>query len=254
VAAGDTRGAIVTGASRFPVTRHSIVEGLDSADAAERRKAWETLIEAYWKPAYKHLRLSWALSREDAEDLTQEFFARALEGGMLERFEPGKARFRTYLRVCLDRFASNARKAEGRLKRGGAHTHVSLDFPGAERELGEGGNPADDVDEAFRQEMIRALFSAAVDALRERTRMAGKTRQFAIFERYDLRTDSPVESAPTYAALSEEFDVPVTQVTNHLAAMRRDFRALVLERLLAISATNDEFRAEARELFGPGAA
>jgi RNA polymerase sigma factor (sigma-70 family) len=254
VAAGDTRGAIVTGAGRFPATRHSVIDGLDAADAVERRKAWETLIAAYWKPAYKHLRLSWKLPSEDAEDLTQEFFARALEGGMLERFEPGKARFRTYLRVCLDRFASNARKAEGRLKRGGAHTHVSLDFPGAERELGEGGNPADDVDEAFRQEMIRALFSAAVDALRERTRMAGKTRQFAIFERYDLRTDSPVESAPTYAALSEEFDVPVTQVTNHLAAMRRDFRALVLERLLAISATNDEFRAEARELFGPGAA
>lgn len=254
MAAGDTRGAIVTGASRFPVTRHSMVESLDSTDTAERRKAWETLIEAYWKPAYKHLRLSWALSREDAEDLTQDFFARALEGGMLERFEPGRARFRTYLRICLDRFASNARKADGRLKRGGAHVHLSLDFPGAERELGEGGRPAEDVDEAFRQEMIRALFSAAVDALRERTLTAGKTTQFAIFERYDLRGGSPSESKPTYAALSEEFGVPITQVTNHLAAMRRDFRALVLERLRAVSASNDEFLAESRELFGPGAA
>ena len=254
MAAGDTRGAIVTGAARFPVTRHSIVEGLDSTDAVERSKAWETVIDAYWKPAYKHLRLSWALSREDAEDLTQDFFARALEGGMLERFEPGRARFRTYLRTCLDRFASNARKAEGRLKRGGAHVHLSLDFPGAERELGEGGPPADDVDEAFRQEMIRALFSAAVDALRERARTAGTTTQFAIFERYDLPGVSPGESRPTYAALSEEFGVPVTQVTNYLAAMRRDFRALVLERLRAVSASSDEFRAEARELFGPGAA
>jgi RNA polymerase sigma factor (sigma-70 family) len=254
VDAGDTRGAIVTGAGRFPATRHSVIECLDAADAAERRKAWETLIAAYWKPAYKHLRLSWNLPLEDAEDVTQEFFARALEGGMLERFEPGKARFRTYLRVCLDRFASNARKAEGRLKRGGAHVHLPLDFPGAERELGEGGHAAEDVDEAFRQEMIRALFSAAVDALREQTRTAGKTRQFAIFERYDLRAASPGESPPTYAALSEEFGVPVTQVTNYLAAMRRDFRTLVLERLREIAATDNEFRAEARELFGPGAA
>jgi DNA-directed RNA polymerase specialized sigma24 family protein len=110
-----------------------VVGSLDASDAGERRQAWETLIAAYWKPVYKHLRLTWTLPREDAEDLTQDFFARALEGGTLERFDAGKARFRTYLRVCLDRFASNARKAERRLKRGGGHAHLSLDFPGAER-------------------------------------------------------------------------------------------------------------------------
>jgi RNA polymerase sigma factor (sigma-70 family) len=246
--------ALNSGAGRFPITRHSVIGALDAVDPSERRQAWGTLIAAYWKPVYKHLRLSWTMPREDAEDLTQEFFTRALEGGVLERFDPDKARFRTYLRVCLDRFASNARKAEGRLKRGGASEHLSLDFPGAELELGQARTRGSDVDEVFRQELIRALFSAAVDALRERSLAAGKAMQFAIFERYDLHPEARTGAAPTYAALAEEFGVPPTQVTNWLAAMRRSFRAIVLERLRAITATEDEFRIEARELFGPGAA
>lgn len=236
---------------RFPATRHSVIGALDAPDDARRLRAWETLIAAYWKPVYKHLRLSWRLPREEAEDLTQEFFSRALEGGVLERFQPERARFRTYLRVCLDRFAANARKAERRLKRGGGQTHLPLDFPGAERELGEAGTGGGDADEAFRQETIRALFSAAVDSLRESSAASGKTTQFAVFERYDLRRDVAGEP-PTYAALAAEFEIPVTQVTNYLAAMRRAFRARVLDRLREISATDEEFREEARELFGVG--
>jgi RNA polymerase sigma factor (sigma-70 family) len=230
-----------------------VVGSLDASDAGERRQAWETLIAAYWKPVYKHLRLTWTLPREDAEDLTQEFFARALEGGTLERFDARKARFRTYLRVCLDRFASNARKAERRLKRGGGHAHLSLDFPGAERELGDAGATDGDADDAFRQEMIRALFAGAVDALRARALADGKSVQFAIFERYDLRRGSESGGPPTYAALAEEFGVPATQVTNYLAAMRRAFRGLVLDQLRAITGSEEEFRAEATELFGAGA-
>jgi RNA polymerase sigma factor (sigma-70 family) len=245
--------ALDTGAGRFPITRHSVIGALDAPDPSQRRQAWDTLVAAYWKPVYKHLRFSWNVPREDAEDLTQEFFARALQGGVLERFDPDRARFRTYLRVCLDRFTSNARKAEGRLKRGGGSEHLSLDFPGAERELGQVRSAGADIDELFRQEMIRALFSAAVDSLRERSLAAGKATQFAVFERYDLRP-AAAAAAPTYAALAEEFGVPPTQVTNWLAAMRRSFRAIVLERLRAITASEDEFRLEARELFGPGAA
>lgn len=55
---------------------------------------------------------------------------------MVERYDPARARFRTYLRLCLDGFASNARKAERRLKRGGDVTLVPLDFQAAERRDG----------------------------------------------------------------------------------------------------------------------
>src|SRR5204862_5818101 len=63
------------------------------------------------------------------------FLLRAFEKDFFAGFDPSRARFRTYLRTCLDRFVSNARKADTRLKRGGAVALVPIDFDEAEREL-----------------------------------------------------------------------------------------------------------------------
>jgi hypothetical protein len=108
----------------FPATRHSVIERIRGESADDRRAAFGDLVEGYWKPVYKHLRVTWRLGAEDAQDLTQGFFADAFQKGWLERFEPEKARFRTFVRVCADRFVMNRRQAEGRLKRGGAVDRV----------------------------------------------------------------------------------------------------------------------------------
>ena len=63
----------------FPTTRRSVILALSSADAAERGRAFDTLVACYWKPLYKYARVAWRRTREDAEDLTQSFFVRALE-------------------------------------------------------------------------------------------------------------------------------------------------------------------------------
>jgi len=86
------------------------------------------------------------------------------------------------------------------------------------------------------------------EALRASCEAAGKTTQFAVFQRYDL-DDSP-DVRPTYAQLASELAIPVTQVTNYLAFARRELRRLVLERLRSLCATDEEFRLEARELLG----
>src|SRR5574339_1215757 len=119
----------------FPATRLSVVEKTRSGDEETRRVALATVIEAYWKPAYKYLRVKWSLGPDEAADLTQEFFATALEKDVIEKYQPSRARFRTYLRLCLDGFAANARKAERRLKRGGGTIVAPLDFETAEGEL-----------------------------------------------------------------------------------------------------------------------
>ena len=238
----------------FPATRHSVVAGIASADHDVRRVAFDALVSAYWRPVYKYVRIKWRADRDDAADLTQEFFARAYEKGSLGRFEPGKARFRTFLRVCLDGFVANERKAASRIKRGGTMSFVPLDFAGAELELGDTSadgqshTSAPDDDALFRQEWVRALFADAVTALRESCVAAGKTTQFTVFERYDL--DDDTGSRPTYATLASELGIPVTQVTNYLAFARRELRRLVLDRLRALCASDDEFRLEARELLG----
>ena len=234
----------------FPLTRRSVVVAAGSADPQTRRRAFEALVAAYWKPVYKYLRLQWRASGEDAEDLTQGFFARALEKGFFDRFDPRRARFRTYLRTCLDGFVANERKSARRLKRGGEAEHVSLDFAGAEAELGRQRPPAEaDMEEYFHREWVRSLFGLAVEALRRRCAEAGKVATFALFERYDL--EGPEAAArPTYAALALELGIPETQVTNHLAWARREFRRLVLETLEEATGSEEEFRSEARLLLG----
>ncbi|MEA2602048.1 MAG: hypothetical protein QOF89_3040 [Acidobacteriota bacterium] len=235
---------------RFPLTRRSVVEATRDADPDVRRQGWESLVASYWRPVYKVLRVRWRLDREDAEDLTQEFFASALVKGTFERYDPGKARFRTYLRTCLDGFAANERKAARRLKRGGGQSFLSLDFAGAEEELRRYGAGEElDVEEYFHREWVRALFGLAVEDLRRWSEATGKAVHFHLFERYDLEgPDAP--ERPTYAELAAETGLPATQVTNYLAAVRRELRRLVLERLRELTGSEREFRDEARLILG----
>jgi RNA polymerase sigma factor (sigma-70 family) len=233
----------------FPATRHSVVAGIASPDQRLRRVAFDALVSAYWRPVYKYVRIRWRADRDDAADLTQEFFARAFEKRSLDRFDPARARFRTFLRVCLDGFVANEHKAAGRLKRGGGVSFVPLDFASAESELGESAAvPGADDDAFFRQEWVRTLFADAVAALRQSCEAAGKEVQFAVFRRYDL--DDDAGGRPTYSQVGAELRIPVTQVTNYLSFTRRELRRLLLERLRTLSATDEEFRVEARELFG----
>jgi RNA polymerase sigma factor (sigma-70 family) len=237
----------------FPATRHSAVRDARSPDPETRRRGFDALCAAYWKAVYKHLRFK-GTSREDAEDLTQGFFARAYEKAFFDAYDPARSRFRTFLRVCLDGFVSNQRAAARTLKRGGGHPLLSLDFDGAEGELSRVVSaPSADPDETFRREWVRAVFAQAVESLRQRAQHLGKEKALLVFERYDLDGPDAV-TKPTYAGLAQELDLPVTQVTNHLAWARREFRRLAMEALASQCGSEEEFQAEARDLFGASAA
>ena len=239
---------VATGAGGrgFPATRHSLFSEIRSGDAVGRERALDALAALYWRPVYKYLRVRWRLDPHDAEDLTQEFFGHAFARDLFAGYDPSRSRFRTFLRVCLDRFASNSRRDAGRKKRGGGAVHVPLDVESAERELRLGASHASDPDELFRREWVRSLFGLALEDLRARCREAGKETHFALFERCDV-DDGP---RPSYRDLAEEHGIAVTQVTNYLAFARREFRRLVLEALRAATANDDEFRVEARDLLG----
>jgi len=233
----------------FPATRYSAVREAASADPDTRRRGFEALAAAYWKAVYKHLRFK-GMAREDAEDLTQGFFARAYEKGFFDAYDPERSRFRTFLRVCLDGFVSNERAAARTLKRGGGQLLLSLDFEGAEGELGRVvAAPNPDPDEAFRREWVRAVFAQAVESLRRLAHELGKEAALAVFERYDLEGPDAT-TKPTYADLAQQLGLPVTQVTNYLAWARREFRRLAIDALASQCGSEEEFKAEARDLFG----
>jgi RNA polymerase sigma factor (sigma-70 family) len=208
------------------------------------------LIECYWKPIYKYLRIRWQISNEDAKDLTQGFLAQALEKSFFEKFDPCRARFRTYVRMAVDGYVANERKSAGRQKRGGEIDHRSLNFAGAEEELaGLAHRSFNDGDEFFQREWVRSLVGLAVEELRRQCHESSREIVFLIFQRYDLADARPDESV-TYDQLAREYKISVTQVTNYLAYARREFRRIVLDKLRAATGSEVEFRAEAQQLLG----
>lgn len=234
----------------FPETRRSVVLAVKSGDAQERARALDAVAAAYWRPVYRHLRGRWRAREEEAEDLAQGFFAAALEKGWLARYEPARGRFRSYLLACLEAYVANERRAGRRLKRGGGVTTVPLEGEGPDGEprelpLADAG----DIEAEFQREWARGLMALAVEALRKRCAGTSRAVAFALFERYDLQDHEPAER-PRYQDLAGEFDLPVTQVTNHLYWARRELRQSVLETLREITASEQEFRSEARALFG----
>ena len=111
---------------QFEPTRWSLVLRARGGDEAQRRVALEALCSAYWYPLYAFLRRS-GRGVEDAEDLVQDFFARLLDGSLLERADQGRGKFRTLLLAAVKNLDSDARKAERTQKRGGLAKVVALD-------------------------------------------------------------------------------------------------------------------------------
>jgi RNA polymerase sigma factor (sigma-70 family) len=246
---GDMAEDTGIGGSRgkFPTTHHSAILAARSNDSTERSRAFEVIIGAYWKPVYKYIRIQWHKPNEDAKDLTQAFFTRLLEKEVLENFDPSRAKFRTYLRTCLDGFLANEQKAAGRQKRGGAAVMLSLDYESAEGELKqvEIADPQN-TEEYFEKEWIRSFFDFCLIELKKSLEAKGKLLQFHLFERYHMES---VEGM-TYDMLASEFGISISNVTNYLAAVRREFRKIVLDRLRQLTASDEEFAREAKLLLG----
>src|SRR6266540_3962304 len=189
---------------RFPSTRLSAIIAARSEDPGVRGQALDRIVAVYWKPVYKYIRLRWLKSKEDAQDLTQEFFARVIEKDFLAGYDPGRARLRTFLRTCVDALVA--------------------------------------------KEWVRSLFSLAVEELQKECERRGKLSHFRLFERYDLEDSE--ERRLSYRDLALEFGLEVTDVTNYLAYVRREFRRIALALLREMTANEEEFRREARALFG----
>jgi RNA polymerase sigma factor (sigma-70 family) len=217
----------------FPSTQVSLIAAAGSGLAAD---ALERVVAVYWKPVYRFIRLKFGRDNEDAKDLTQSFFANALERDFLARFDPTKASFRTYIRMAVERFASNQHAAAQRQKRGG-----DVEFEPVEDQAVSTESPED----VFEREWRRQLFALALDDLRAHCEASGKQLPYRIFEAYDLAE----EARPSYADLARQFEIAETSVTNHLAWARRMLRGLVTDRLSGVTSSEPELRKEMRRVW-----
>ncbi len=227
--------------SRFPDTRHSVVQALAGDDPDLRRDAGELLARAYRAPVVALFRWRRGLEEADAEDLAQGFFLAAFEKGWLARYDPARGRFRAYLRTCADRFAANAALADRREKRGGGRAHLPLD---AIADLPDDGDA--DAEARFRHDWVRSILALAVEALGNEARDGGRLTHLALFVEHDLVDDA----RPSYADLGRRHGLGDSQVINHLAWARRRFRHHVLEVLRRLAGSEAEYREDVRDLLG----
>ena len=226
--------------SVFPETRVSLVVALSSDDPSLRARAVDLVVAAYRAPVIAVLRRQWSMELADAEDLAHDFFAHALEREWLARYDRDKGRFRTFLRKCLQDFANTRHEAASRLKRGGHLVAVSYEQA---PEL----SAESDVDRLFEQEWIRSVMTISLERLSAECRTAGRETTYQVFVAHDVEgADEP----PRYADIAARFGIPVTQVANYLHWARSRFRGHVLDTLRALTASDAEFRDEARALLG----
>src|SRR5207249_4411965 len=112
------------GGPQFTTTHWSVVLSAVDRASPDSEAALARLCQTYWYPLYAYVRRR-GNSPEDAQDLTQSFFASLLEKKYLERADRGRGRFRTFLLSSLENFLHNEKDRASAQKRGGGHTLVS---------------------------------------------------------------------------------------------------------------------------------
>lgn len=162
---------------QFDTTHWSVVNAAGDVRSPQSAAALEKLCRTYWPPLYAFIRRQ-GHTEEDAQDLTQEFFARLLERNEFESVDPRKGKFRTFLLAALTHFLSNQRDRERAAKRGGGQKIISLDEIKSEqlRHL----EPASELspDKLFDARWAMTVLEQALSELRRELAADGKASHF----------------------------------------------------------------------------
>jgi RNA polymerase sigma-70 factor (ECF subfamily) len=213
-------------------------------ESPQSAAALEKLCRAYWYPLYAYIRHS-GQSRENAEDLTQAFFARLLEKKFLESAQQGRGRFRSFLLVALKRFMANDWERAHAQKRGGFHTSISLDTELAERKIQlEIAAPADAPDRVFERRWAITLLDQTMARLRSEFERSGKKTEF---ERLKVFLTANKKEIPYAGAASElGMDEGALRVAVH--RLRKRYRELFREEIAHTLAEGESVDEELRYL------
>ncbi len=208
----------------FATTHWSVVlqavEGQSPAAAA----ALEQLCRTYWYPLYAYVRRH-GYSPEDAQDLTQGFFARLLARHSLKTVCREQGLFRCFMLATFKRFLINEREHAGAVKRGGSKVHVPFDGHDAEEryrlDAGEQNTP----DKLFDRAWGLSILEATSRRLEEECRLEGKEKLCQRLSRFLPREHSD----ETYAAVGLELGLSEGAVKVAVHRLRRRYRELLRE-------------------------
>ena len=232
------------GSGLFATTHWSVVLAAGQGANVQASAALEQLCRTYWYPLYAYLRRG-GHKPEDADDLTQGFFARLLREDFLSGVGPEKGRFRSFLLACLKHFLADERdKAQAR-KRGGQVQFLSLDSEAAESRYWE--EPASDLtpEKLYEQRWACVLLEQVMQRLEQDAAKAGKGAFFEALKPFLVGESHSV----SYAELAVRFGVSEAALKMKVQRLRHRYQRLLREEIAQTVASPDEVEDEIRYLF-----
>jgi len=225
----------------FEQTRWSVVVAA-GGDSTNARKALAHFCETYWYPLYAFVRRE-GRGADDAQDLTQEFFARLLEKNWLAGVDRAKGKFRSFLLAAMRHFLANEWDRANRLKRGGGKTILSLDAESAETRYAL--EPADPMtaERIFERRWALTLLEGVLARLRNEFAAAGRGRLFEEF-----KPALTGEKVP-YAEIAARLNLNEAAVRVAVHRLRVRYRELLRTEIGETVATDDDIDAEVQHLF-----
>jgi RNA polymerase sigma factor (sigma-70 family) len=228
----------------FATTHWTVVlaAGRRSTPLADR--ALEELCGTYWYPLYSYVRRQ-GHSKEDAEDLTQGFFARFLERNYLEGLSSERGRFRAFLLAALKHFLANEHDRAGRQKRGGGVAHLSLDWQDADTRYQI--DPADRLspDKLYDRAWAMTLLEQVITRLRAECAAEGKARVFEQLKPFLMvgKGDIPYAKAAASLGVNEG----AARVAVH--RLRKRYREVLRQQIAQTLSDPADLEEEMRALF-----
>jgi RNA polymerase sigma factor (sigma-70 family) len=228
----------------FVTTHWSVVVAAGHHDTAQAQAALEKLCRAYWYPLYAYVRRR-GQTVEEAQDLTQEFFARVLERHWLARADQARGRFRTFLLTAMERFLANEWDKLRALKRGGGQRNIPIQLDSAETRYGV--EPADTrtPEQAFEHRWALALLDEVLGQLEAEFRARGQEESFAALKPCLVgeRASQP------YADLAARLGMEEGAVKVAVHRLRQRYRELLRAEIANTVASPAEVEAEMHHLF-----
>jgi RNA polymerase sigma-70 factor (ECF subfamily) len=231
----------VPASSQFPTTRWTLVVAAGAPDGKEARSALVSLCEGYWYPLYAFLRRR-GYPADQAQDLTQDFFMEVLEGRYLDRAEPDRGRFRSFLLTSLKFFVADEEDRQRAHKRGGGAV-VQLEFSSGEeryqREPGHDETP----ERIFERRWALSVLDRVVEKLRNEFVHHGRPEHFERLKVFLLG-----HSGTPYAALAREMNTSEGALKVAVHRLRKRYRELFRQEIADTVADPTEVESEMRFL------
>lgn len=211
--------------------------------ATEAREALESLCRTYWRPVFACIRAR-AEHRGEAEDLTQEFFHRLLDGGYLAQVDPAKGRFRSFLWVAIQHFLSNARDRARALKRGGKVHFLSLEQLAEEALLDLEPHTQETPERIFERRWALAFLAEVLQRLRTELLEEGGDALFEAVKPF-LGGHRPESS---YADLAPKLGLTEAALKMRVSRWRQRYAQLVRDEVAKTVRVPEEVAEELRHL------